>query len=153
MGLWYDETFDEHTRLGLRVKETLFSGQSAYQKVEVIDKQIKNNNLALMKYQRPAKVTYHWSREVPLVARAMVLADEVLFAAGPPMDPADAGVNEPTFDAGGPALLMAFRADDGGDLAQAKLDAQPVFDGLIAAGGKLYLALTNGTVLCLGPGR
>ena len=37
MGLWYDETFDDHTRLGLRVKETLFSGQSPYQKVEVID--------------------------------------------------------------------------------------------------------------------
>lgn len=37
MGLWYDETLDDHTRLGLRVKETLFSGQSAYQQVEVID--------------------------------------------------------------------------------------------------------------------
>ncbi len=37
MGLWYDETFDDHTRLGLRVKQTLFSGKSAYQKVEVID--------------------------------------------------------------------------------------------------------------------
>lgn len=37
MGLWYDETFDDHTRLGLKVKETLFSGKSPYQKVEVID--------------------------------------------------------------------------------------------------------------------
>ena len=37
MGLWYDETLDDHTRLGLRVKETLFSGQSAFQHVEVID--------------------------------------------------------------------------------------------------------------------
>ncbi len=37
MGLWYDETFNDHTRLGLRVKETLFSGESPYQKVEVID--------------------------------------------------------------------------------------------------------------------
>lgn len=37
MGLWYDETFDNHTRFGLRVKETLFSGQSPYQKVEVLD--------------------------------------------------------------------------------------------------------------------
>ena len=37
MGLWYDEIFDDHTRLGLRVKETLFSDQSPYQKVEVID--------------------------------------------------------------------------------------------------------------------
>ncbi|MDH4281544.1 MAG: polyamine aminopropyltransferase [Myxococcales bacterium] len=37
MGLWYDETFDGHTRLGLLVKETLFSGQSPYQEIEVID--------------------------------------------------------------------------------------------------------------------
>jgi spermidine synthase len=37
MGLWYDETFDDQIRLGLRVEETLFSGQSPYQKVEVID--------------------------------------------------------------------------------------------------------------------
>jgi len=37
VGLWYDETFNDHTRLGLRVKETLFSGESPYQKVEVID--------------------------------------------------------------------------------------------------------------------
>jgi spermidine synthase len=37
MGLWYDETFGDHTRLGLRVKETLFSGRSPYQKVEVVD--------------------------------------------------------------------------------------------------------------------
>lgn len=39
MGLWYDETFEGHTRFGLRVKETLFSGRSQYQKVEVIDTQ------------------------------------------------------------------------------------------------------------------
>lgn len=37
MGLWYDETLDGHTRFGIRVEETLFSGQSPYQKVEVID--------------------------------------------------------------------------------------------------------------------
>jgi spermidine synthase len=37
MGLWYDETFGDQTRLGLRVKETLFSARSPYQKVEVID--------------------------------------------------------------------------------------------------------------------
>ncbi|HSN82765.1 MAG TPA: polyamine aminopropyltransferase [Polyangiales bacterium] len=37
MGLWYEETFDDHIRLGLRVKETLFAGQSPYQSVEVLD--------------------------------------------------------------------------------------------------------------------
>ena len=125
----------------------------ADKQVEPVDKKIKNNNLALMKYQRPARVNYHWSRELPLVARAMVLAGDVLVAAGPAMAPADAGLSEPTFDAEGPAVLMAFRAEDGGDLSRAELDAQPVFDGLIAARGRLYLALTNGTVLCIGPGQ
>ncbi|MEM8609656.1 MAG: polyamine aminopropyltransferase [Myxococcota bacterium] len=37
MGVWYDETFEDHTRLGLRVKETLFSDRSDYQTIEVID--------------------------------------------------------------------------------------------------------------------
>lgn len=37
MSDWVYETFDDHTRLGLRVKETLFTGQSEFQKVEVVD--------------------------------------------------------------------------------------------------------------------
>ena len=37
MGLWYDETFHDHTRLGLLSRETLFSAQSPYQKIEVIE--------------------------------------------------------------------------------------------------------------------
>ena len=37
MGLWYDEIFNDHTRFGLQVKETLFAGQSRYQTIEVID--------------------------------------------------------------------------------------------------------------------
>jgi len=30
-----------------------------------------------------------------------------------------------------------------------KLNAPPVFDGLIAAGGRLYLATTDGKMVCL----
>lgn len=36
-GLWYDETFDNKVRFGLRVKETLFRQQSDFQLVEIID--------------------------------------------------------------------------------------------------------------------
>jgi hypothetical protein len=114
-----------------------------------VDKRIKNNNVALMKYQRPAKVVYHWSRDVPLVVRGMVLAGDVLLAAGPAMAMETAGVDEPNFDASSPGTLVAFRAEDGADLSRAKIDAPPVFDGLIAARGKVYLALTDGTVLCM----
>jgi len=34
-------------------------------------------------------------------------------------------------------------------LAQYKLDSAPVFDGMAAANGRLYLSLENGRVLCM----
>lgn len=37
MASWYDETFEGHTRFGLRVEATLASEQSPFQKVEVIE--------------------------------------------------------------------------------------------------------------------
>jgi hypothetical protein len=121
----------------------------ADKEVVPIDRKIKNNNVALTEHQKPAKVVYHWSREVPMVVRGMVLAGEVLVAAGPAMDADAAGAREPTFDAESPGALMTFRADDGSDLARSEIGAPPVFDGLIAAGGNLYLALTDGSVLCM----
>jgi outer membrane protein assembly factor BamB len=147
---------DQATVLGYGRKSVRGNNLSGYhlfradKEVIPIDKKIQNNNVALMKYQRPAKVVYHWSREVPLVVRGMCLAGDVLLAAGPPMRAEAAGVDEPTFDAEGPGVLMTFDAEDGADRSRLKLDAPSVFDGLIAAGGKVYLALTNGTVLCMG---
>ena len=38
-------------------------------------------------------------------------------------------------------------------LAEYTLDEIPVFDGLIAAQGKLYLSMKDGTVRCWGPDR
>jgi outer membrane protein assembly factor BamB len=110
---------------------------------------LKNNNLALSERFVPTRVNYHWTREVPIVVRAMVLAGDTLFVAGPEMA-AEADAEEPNFDEGD-ALLMAFSAQDGSEVYQRRLDAQPVFDGMIAANGRLYLSLNGGTVLCLGP--
>jgi phosphosulfolactate phosphohydrolase-like enzyme len=47
------------------------------------------------------------------------------------------------------AILMAVSAADGKTLAQYDLDNPPVFDGLIAAGSRLYMTTTNGEVLCM----
>jgi len=118
--------------------------------VQPIEKKIRNNNLALSKYQRPARVKYHWTREVPLVVRAMLLAGDVVFAAGPVMTQPGIGGDEPTFDANSPAVLMAFGAEDGQDLSRCELSTQPVFDGMAAAYGRLYLAGTDGSVHCYG---
>jgi hypothetical protein len=45
---------------------------------------------------------------------------------------------------------MAISAVDGKKLAAVELGAAPVFDGMAAAKGRLYLATLDGKVLCLG---
>ena len=45
-------------------------------------------------------------------------------------------------------LLWAVAKETGDRLAEYKLDSPPVFDGMIAAQGRLYLALMDGTIVC-----
>jgi hypothetical protein len=47
-------------------------------------------------------------------------------------------------------VLRVYSAADGKTLAEQPLDAPPVFDGLIAASGCLFLSTTDGRVVCLG---
>ncbi len=42
-----------------------------------------------------------------------------------------------------------FAAADGEVKHETSLAAPPVFDGLIAAGDRLYVSLTDGSVVCL----
>ena len=94
---------------------------------------------------RPPK----WAAWVPIRIRAMVLAKDTLFIAGPPdvLDPKDPLA---AFEGRKGGLLWAVSAADGKKLAECKLDSPPVFDGLIAANGRVYLTTRNGRVLCLG---
>ena len=84
-----------------------------------------------------------WTETVPIYARALALADKTLFVAGPP-DTLTA-IERQT---GG--VLWAVAAADGKKLAETKLDAAPVFDGMIVAGGRLFISMTDGSVVCMG---
>ena len=95
------------------------------------------------------KVNYHWSNQVDIVARGMVLAGDTLFLAGAP-DP-EKGLK---FDAsaledkmGG--LVIACSVADGKKVAELKLESMPVFDGLAAANGRLYMTDRRGRVICI----
>jgi len=85
----------------------------------------------------------NWTKKVPIHVRAMVLADKVLFVAGPPADTEDAD------DKDSGSLLLVVSADDGAELARYPLDSPPVFDGMAAANGRLYMSLENGRLLCM----
>jgi hypothetical protein len=123
-------------------QNTLFC---ADKKVVKVDKKLKNNNTAVIRHITPDKVVTHWSRSINLCGRAMVKAGDILFVAGPQAD------EEIHFnDENAPALLAAFDARDGKPLSQINIASQPVFDGMAAAGGRVYISLINGEVICLG---
>lgn len=107
-----------------------------------------------------------WTRDTPFYVRAMVLADDRLFIAGPP----DLIDEEDTFDrimkgdpsvttelaaqekalsgeAGG--LMHAVSARDGEVLGQYRLPAPPVWNGMAAVHNRIYISTTQGAVICL----
>jgi hypothetical protein len=93
-----------------------------------------------------------WFQWVPVRIRSMVLAGDRLFVAGPP-DVMDSDDPMAAFEGRRGAVLRAHSAADGRALTEQRLDSPPVFDGLIAAKGRLYMSLENGTVMCMGSNR
>ena len=89
-----------------------------------------------------------WTVWHPTRVRGMVKAGDILFVAGPP-DILDENDPYAAFENRKGARLVAIAAKDGRELAQRPLEASPVFDGLIAASGKLYIAQEDGSITCL----
>ncbi len=94
-----------------------------------------------------------WTVDVPQIVRAMLLAPavqggKVLFIAGP----IEAGHTEDPlapYEYRTPGSLWALSAKDGQKLAEWTLDACPVFDGMAAADGRLFVSQVNGKLICL----
>ena len=114
---------------------------------------------------RTPQFAARWSVAMPVLVRAMVKAGDTIFAAGP-RDTVDEASALKTFDdptsrenlkkqaelfAGSDgSVLWAVSAKDGARIRETKLDVLPVFDGMIAAGGKLFMSTVDGKVVCLG---
>ena len=88
-----------------------------------------------------------WTIDVPVRARALVLAGDNLFLAGPP-DVIDADDPLAAFEGRKGDKLWAVSAKDGKKLAEFELDSPPVLDGLIAARNNLYLSTKRGSLVC-----
>ncbi len=75
-----------------------------------------------------------WMKRVAVRLRAMLLASNTLWAAGTP-DEVDPGDPLAALEGRRGARLLAFDAAGGRQIAQYRLEAPPVFDGLSAAAG------------------
>ncbi len=106
----------------------------------------------------------YWSKMHPnLHVRAMVLAGQKLFVAGPPdvvdedkafenpFDPeivAALARQDAAYQGKEGAKLMAVSTDDGRQLLQLDLPAIPVWDGMAASGGCLFISTADGKITC-----
>lgn len=95
---------------------------------------------------------YAWHTRVPLRVSSMLLAGtpaERLFVAGVPDKIA---LDDPLAFLEGRrgAKLLVLDADTGEQAAEIELDAPPVWDGMAAAYGRLYMTTTSGVLMCLG---
>jgi len=108
----------------------------------------------------------HWQNQsLPLLVNAMALGSRTLFVAGPPdladeakmlgyLPGADDEMNrelraqEDAWRGKHGGLLWAVSAEDGGKLAEYKIDSVPVSDGMSVAEGKVFISLIDGSVVC-----
>jgi len=130
---------------------------------------LRSNKFNKAKYRnaRKTKVVHDWFVDVPFYVQGLVLADRTLFAAGPPrfdedkvrayLETCSTDDAKPlemlaealeTFAGARGAVMWAIEKTSGRKLAEYRLESPPVFDGLIAANGRLYAALRNGKLLC-----
>lgn len=111
---------------------------------------------------KPGKPGPKWADEKALTVRAMVAGATRIATAGPP----DLGEKDPeilafrnneetleAFQGQKGCLLRISNLADGHRLSECPLPAVPVFDGMSVANGKLFVALTNGDVVCCGEGE
>ncbi|NOZ23318.1 MAG: PQQ-binding-like beta-propeller repeat protein [Planctomycetes bacterium] len=116
----------------------------------------------------PTRMDYRWTETMPLLVRAMVVTDEAVFTAGPmaKVDEMDVymGYGDPdvqarmrehvaSFEGKRGAFVMAVSKADGKKLCAYRLKSAPIFDGMIAANGRLFVSTADGKVLCLGAGE
>ncbi len=93
-----------------------------------------------------------WTESLPIRAHGMLLASEHLYVVGPPDLAPDQGAYEAMIGQRG-AVFRVVSTSDGGQLAEFEMDEVPVFDGLIAAGDRLFISTMDGTLICLGSAK
>ena len=95
------------------------------------------------------KIAPTWTQSLDFWVRSMVLAEGTLFLAGPPDPFAGGKADTAALEGKRGGALVAVSTRDGSRIAAHRLDAPPVWDGMAAAAGRLYLVTTDGKVVCM----
>ncbi len=92
-----------------------------------------------------------WTTHIPMAGHAILVGGRTVAVAGVPMrgdfGPADI---EAAYEGRKGGLLWTFNTETGTPLGELALPSPPVWDGLAAAAGHVFLSLRDGTILRLG---
>jgi outer membrane protein assembly factor BamB len=93
--------------------------------------------------------TVAWSKKLEMRPRAMLHAGGLLVLGGMP-EPQEGSPLVSLYDGQEGGVLRIVSATDGEEVSESKLEFPPVWDGMAASSGRLYMSASDGTVHCLG---
>jgi len=93
--------------------------------------------------------SFKWSVDLPMRPRAMIRAGGTVLLGGMPCEVDEKDLLA-AYEGRKGGLLWATSPADGGRMAEYKLKSPPVWDGMAAANGQLYISTQDGSVLCMG---
>ena len=131
-----------------RSRETVFSpGTKAY-RLRCIPLKAAGPKVKQIKGRRQQEPRPLWEQRLAIRVTAMVRAADTIFVAGSPdvVDPKDP---HGAWEGRKGGVLAVFAAADGKMLAEYKLPAPPVWDGMAAANGRLYISTSGGDIICM----
>ncbi|MFH1719954.1 MAG: PQQ-binding-like beta-propeller repeat protein [Planctomycetota bacterium] len=133
----------------VRSRETVFSpGKKAYRLGAIPLKAPAANRKQAASKPRQQGPKFSWEQHIGIRVTAMLRARDTIFVAGSPdvVDPKDP---HGAWEGRKGGLMAVFAADDGKKLAEYELSAPPVWDGMAATSGRLFITTSNGTVICM----
>ncbi len=133
-----------------RSRETAFTpGTKAYRlRCIPLKAPARGSNVKQIKGRRQQGARPLWEKRLGIRVTAVVRAVDTIFVAGSPdvVDPKDP---HGAWEGRKGGVLAAFAAADGKKLAEYKLPAPPVWDGMAAANGRLFISTSGGDIICM----
>ncbi|MFT5469937.1 MAG: outer membrane protein assembly factor BamB [Verrucomicrobiales bacterium] len=115
--------------------------------VSAINDQRKRRGDLGVEWDKVRTTPIRWSQQLPFDVRAMALAKDTLFIAGPY---GDAVRSVESFEGKRGSRIAAANIKTGELISSFEIDALPVFDALAAANGQLFCAFEDGSVRAFG---
>jgi outer membrane protein assembly factor BamB len=113
-----------------------------------VDSKLKHNPVerAVLVSEGIRKETANWETPLPFLGNSLCVANGVVLVAGAAHVPAVTGRADKPLA----SQLWLVSGEDGKRLKEIHVPGVPVDDGMIVAGGKVYVTTVDGKVICLG---